>query len=247
MKNKRFSYGLAKQLVSMFLFVMAYQVRGADIIFSARPDAIEFNDPVVLTWDVPAGPNAGDVYITNIGRVERKGRLEVTPLYRLSSYTLISEDAPGLKHAEVTITVKGGRSPGDIFPLQEDFKNVRSYEFAANSLVRLLDCFHRVLQDSMGFEVDERYYRLDKKTVFVTKTASCFDPGNKNDNGIRSRRLAYWVEVFPYQPQAGKYTCEIKTFIQYQRIKEKEWRLENSSELHRLWAEKLVLGIGKAI
>ena len=179
--------------------------------------------------------------------MERKGHLEVTPLYRLSTYTLISEDASGLKHAGVTITVKGGRAVDDFFPPREDFKNGRSYELASSSLVRLLDCFHRVLQDSMGFEVDERYYRQYKKTVFVTKTSSCVDPGSKNDKGIRFRRLAYWVEVLPDQSPAGKYTCEIRTFIQYRRIKEKEWRLEKSSELHCLWAEKLVLGIGKAI
>jgi hypothetical protein len=245
MIKKRFSYWLGFQLVSMFLLVMSLHARGSDIIFRAHPQSIEINDPVVLSWDVPAGPGAGAVFITNVGRVERKGHLEVTPLNRLTTYTLLSEDATGVKHAQVTIKVKGGR--GDAFPQREDFKNKRSYEIAAPSHLHLLDCFHRVLQNSMGFEVDERYNRQNKKTVFVTKTSNRNAPVNKDDEGIRSRRLAYWVEVLQNQSSTGKYTCEIRTFIQYQRRREKTWRQEKSGELHRDSAEKLCRGIRKSI
>jgi hypothetical protein len=247
MKKERSFYLKALQAVSvsllMLLLSMPLPAQGTGIIFQGQPLSIEINDPVLLSWDVPAGIGTGDVYITNIGRVERKGQLQVTPKFQLTTYTLISEDATGLKVAQVTIHVKGGRDAQDAFPQREDFKNKRSCNIAAPKLDHLLDCFHRVLQDSMGFEVDERYNRKNEITVLVTKPF----PRDKNDRGIRSRLVAYWIEVLPHRSTDGKYTCEIRTFIQFQRIKEKTWCLEKSNELHRLCAEKLCREAGKAI
>ncbi len=75
--------------------------------------------------------------------------------------------------------------------------------------------------------------------VFVTKTSRRPDLVKRDENRIRFRRLAFWVEVSESQSPEGKYTCEIRTLIEYQRRKEKKWRLEKSDDIHRQNAEKL--------
>jgi hypothetical protein len=244
MEERRVFYWLGFRLLVMFLLLMPLHSQGPEIVFFGRPETVEIGDPVVLSWEVPEGAGVDAVFITGIGRVEREGQLRVTPLNRTTTYTLLGEGAAGLRVAQVTIEVRGGR--GDVFPQREEFKNGRDYKIAAPGLVHLLDSFHRVLQHSMGFEVEERYHRRKRRTVFVTKTSSLPGLVKRDEKGVRSRRLAYWVEVSDSRSTAGTYDCEIRTLIQYQRRKESRWRPGTGAGLHRQWADTLYRKIGKS-
>jgi hypothetical protein len=83
--------------------------------------------------------------------------------------------------------------------------------------------------------------------VFATKTGGLPAPVKNDEGGIRSRRLAYRVEIIDSASAAGKYSCRISALIQYRRFKESTWRTENSADLHRECAENLVQGIRKAL
>lgn len=160
MIKRRFYY----QLFAIFFLVLSLQAQESSIDFQGQPKTVQIGDKVVLTWNVPG---AEAVYLTNIGMVSGKGKYEVKPGNRFSTYTLLTEGAAGLRAVDVTIEVTGGK--GEAFPQREEFKHTRTFEITASSLPGLLECFHTVLQDKLGFEVDERYDRRKGKTVFVTK------------------------------------------------------------------------------
>lgn len=234
MVKRQFSF----LFIMVFFLFMALQSQGPEIRFRAQPGTVQIGDTVVLTWNVPG---AGAVYLTNAGRVEGEGRMDVRPRKRTTTYTLIAEGPWGIKTAHVTIEVNGGR--GEVFPEREKFEHGRTYEIAAPSTVKLLDSFHAVLQDSLGFEVDERYDRRKAKTVFVTKTSKRPELVKKENRRIGSRELAYWVEVPDGGSPDGKYTCEMRTFILYRRRKERRLRPEKDGGIHRESAERLRDGI----
>lgn len=222
------------QFILMVFFIMSLPAREPQIFFRAQPESVQFGDPVVLSWKVP---DKGTVYLTNIGIVSSEGQIKITPEKKTTFYTLLFEDTSGIKTAHVTIEMTGGK--GEVFPQQEEFKHARTYKIAAPSFTKLLDIFHAALQDKLGLEVDDRYKRGESKMVFVTKTSMRPALVKRDENRIRFRRLAFWVEVSESQSQKGNYTCEIRTLIEYQRRKERKWRLEKSDDIHRQSAEKL--------
>jgi hypothetical protein len=219
-------------VVIMFLFV-SFQVRGTSIDFRVQPGKVQVGDTVVLTWNVPG---AEAVYLTNIGLVSGEGRLEISPADRSSVYTLITEGVSGIETAAVTIEVTGIK--GDGFVQREDFKHGRTYEIAAPSLVKLLDCCHAVLRDSFGLEVDERYDRRKAGTVFVTKSSVSAGLVKGDGSRFRARELAYWVDVPDVRSSGGRYICEIRTFSRYRLRKERTWCIERSDGIHREIAEE---------
>jgi hypothetical protein len=175
------------QFILIVFFMMSLPAQDPQIFFRAQPESVQFGDPVVLSWKVP---DKGTVYLTNIGMVSSEGQIKITPEKKTTFYTLLFEDAFGIKTAHVTIKVKGGR--GEAFPQQEEFKHARTYTIAAPSFTKLLDSFHAVLQDSLGFEVDDRYKLGEEKMVFVTKTSRRSDLVKRDENRIRFRRLAFF-------------------------------------------------------
>ncbi len=229
------------RFISMVFFIVSLPAQEPQIFFRAQPESVQFGDPVVLSWKVP---EKGTVYLTNIGIVSSEGQIEITPEKKTTVYTLLFEETSGITTAHVTIKMTGGK--GEVFPQQEEFKHARTYKIAAPSFTKLLDIFHAVLQDSSGLEVDDRYKLGKAKMVFVTKTSMRPDLA-ENENRIRFRRLAFLVEVSENRSQEGKYTCVIRTLIEYQRRKERKWRLEKSDDIHRQSAEKLCDSIVAAL
>jgi len=227
-------FGRLMILLLLFIFI-SLQAEEPKIVFQVNPGKVQLGDPVTLSWDAPG---ADAVFLTNIGRVEIKGQLEVYPKEKLTSYFLIVGSKFGLKvkAEEVKIEVIGGRG---IFPQKEAFIHSWTYCLTAPSLVELLDCCHYVLQNAMRFEVDERYDRKKTTTVFVTGSSIQPDMVEKTEIHIRSRRISYWVEIRDNKSPQGKFTCEIRTFVEYQLRMENTWRPETSDSHYLQGAEKL--------
>jgi hypothetical protein len=203
------------------------------IVFKAQPEAVEIGDTVVVSWRVRA---ADVVYLTSHGRVEPDGQLAMAPQKASTTLTLLAQSAEGLAAASLTITVRGGR--GDVFPNEEEFRNAYEHTFSA-SLLALLDAVHAVLQNELGFVVEERHDRRTGKTVFVTTLAERREWVKSEESGIRGRKLAYWVEVEENKVRPGSFSCRIKALIQYQRRKESKWRAELQERFYRDSADAL--------
>ena len=221
-------------ITGLFLLLGAPLYAQPQIHFQARPQRVEIGASVELSWEVA---EADAVYLTGYGLVASSGRLKAEPQKSHTTFALIAQSEQGLATEIVSIEVTGQR--GDAFPAQDLFRQERLYEIAAPSLPLLLDGFHAVLQGQMKLVVDERYDRRTGQTVFATTAAQQPNLVQADENRIRARKLAYWVEVEPHKERAGRYICRIKAFIQYQRRKEQKWRPERQDALYHESAETL--------
>lgn len=212
-----------------------------EIAFEIKPNSIAPGDSAELTWQVK---NADLVYISNVGKVSLSGRIKISP-DNSTTYTLIAESKAGIITKTISLEVKGTRGDED-FPEMSEFKFRNEYKLSAPSFTAILDQVHNLLQDMLGFQVNESYDRHAGQTKFVTKLSIKPELKQRNEGAIRARRIAFLVEVNEFSAAAKEYPCAIHAFIQYQRRAESRWRPEGDENIHTQEIKKLHELINKA-
>jgi|SRR5919205_85745 hypothetical protein len=220
-------------LLTVSLHVPSLQ--GGNIQFTANATSIACGESITLRWSVPG---AVEVYISGVGRVAATGERQVRP-QGTTTYTILSEGPLGIRAKSITIQVRGcSRGPTD-YPDPGAFSDQLRERREVHSYPAFLELTHRVLQDEMSFQVDDRI-SLNGDAVFITKPreVDIRHPDDEKNRVSSRRQLAYLVEVRRGENPA-EVTYSIKTFIQYQKILGETWRPEQNEEIHRAEAVKL--------
>ncbi|MGB8889001.1 MAG: hypothetical protein WCC87_19895 [Candidatus Korobacteraceae bacterium] len=144
----------------------------------------------------------------------------------------MSEGAQGVEFASTTVAVVGERGGGD-FPDPTDFPKGLSGQRHSIRYTTFLDLAFKTLQDQMKFRVQSEHAPHDPFYVFFTDRQPRPDLVHASDRGIRSRRLAYEVQIFDPKNAASAIPFEVKAIIEYQRLGEAAWHFETNEQLTR--------------
>lgn len=213
-------------LVALLVTTLLAQER---LNISARPSAIQPGESTTLTWQTQ-GQTA---FLSGVGTVPPSGSMVVTP--RVSTtYTLVSEGTQRVEFVSTTVAVVGERGGGDAdFPNPRDFPEGLSGQRHSIRYTTFLDLAFKTLQDQMKFRVNSLHAPHDPFYVFITDRQPRPDLVHASDRGIRSRRLAYEVQIFDPKNAASAIPFEVKAILEYQRLGEAAWHFETNEELTR--------------
>lgn len=212
-----------------------------EIVFQIQPNSIAPGDSAELIWQVKG---ADQVYISNIGKAQPAGSIKISP-DNSTDYALIAESKAGIISKTISLEVKGTRGDED-FPQADEFRFKNAYQMSAPSFVLLLTHVHHLLQDMLGFQVNESYDRHVGQEKFVTRLSIKPELKQRAEGAIRARRIAFLVEINEFSAAARKYPCTIHALIQYQRRAESRWRHEGNENIHTQEIKKLHELISKA-
>lgn len=189
----------------------------------------------LLKWSIPT---ANNVYIIGLGSVASQGEMRVNPT-TTRKYTLLADTPSGSLQSEAEFVIASSCSRGpEEYPQVERFRNRLRFDRPISSLPRFLSGIHGVLQNTLGFAVDE-FSDSTSQFVFVTTLNQRGDLVRKDETNIGARRLSYLVTVKMEKDEPRSMSYTIATLIEYRRRIESTWRTENDSELHHEQAENL--------
>jgi hypothetical protein len=219
----------------LVVFSIVLYAHAPNIRIEIEPGSIWVGDSSELTWDVRG---ADKVYISHIGKVPISGKKKISP-ENTTSYTLCAEGTSGIASQTVILKVESSRGNGNDFPDRNKFKYPLSYKSPTPSLVDFLDHIHNVLQDTMGFSLEEYEDHQGGFFVFITKKSQRSNLVQKNERRIGARRIAYLVEVKKPTSQSNNFSYAIKTLIDYRLRVERTWRPERDESIYHQVGRKL--------
>ncbi|MBI2422881.1 MAG: hypothetical protein HYV27_08625 [Candidatus Hydrogenedentes bacterium] len=217
----------------MFFSILAAPAGPAIEKFDIGTPVGDGGGKVTLEWNVP---EATSVYITNVGKVENTGKLEVDYQPELKGFALVAESEAGVNVQAEAYTLGGTRGNGLLHA--SDFSHGYPYSFVASELTTLQDTFQAVLKNS-GFEVFAMWDLLTERMIFVTMPLVANGVFTQPGDAIRARRVAFWVSMPKETDPEGKCKCELKARVEYKLEKEKNWRVEPESTYYKLGTDWL--------
>ena len=198
------------------------------IRFEIQPSAIWVGDSASLEWSVPG---AGEIYISSLGIVPAAGKMIVHPVSS-KTFTLMAELNGKIVSKTAHLQLQGSKGAEEC-PESDAFERPFSHQLREPSLNKLLDRIRRVLQDNLAFIVGEFRDEQNRRYVFRTCKSSKRYLVGADETRISARRIAYLVEVDVAGVASSPWNYRIKTFIEYKRRIEREWRREENEELYR--------------
>lgn len=200
---------------------------GGSVHLKVEPSTIQAGETATLDWKVEA---ASDAVVLGVGSVTRSGALRVAPT-RSIEYVLVSETASGVVLRSARIEVTGSKS-GDDLPRDADFQFPMTRAFRPRSTPSFVDAIGPLLQ-SMQMTVDQ-FKTIDDHIIFKTGFAQRSDLLLREDsnNHIGARRIAFLVDVLPFDSKTRTLTITSRALIQYRRQIESTWRLESDNNMY---------------
>ena len=236
------------------VLLLVTQASGQSMDLKVAPTEIGPGEAATLVWNLE---NRQDAYILGIGKVTGNGSIRVRPEQTIN-YTLLIGDTSITRSKSVSIRVKNGKRGDDTCaPDHSSFRYPKMFTAANTSTISFLSSLHRVLQDRLGFSVDEvQTPPMEPHFVFTTncsvQSSLVFPHDQQNfpeDNVIGLRRVAYQIEIsesvnrkVPGQTPALNYT--LRTFVQYKKQVERIWRDEQNVAAYNKAVEMLQNEIG---
>jgi hypothetical protein len=201
----------------------------------AEPTRISAGNEATLQWQT--GTAATRVLLSDVGLVDRSGRVTVKPLAS-TVYTLVAEGPFGVVTRSVTIDVDGTR--GNDFPDSYDgFRFPITARRQAPSFVDLLESLRRALEARARAPVAGPMPSTSGHLLLVTGFATAATDSCGAETNLGERRVAYLIDLEPQTRADQWYAFTIKTFYQYRRRIERTWRTGDCREWYRSAAESL--------
>ncbi len=198
----------------------------APVRLAAEPASIHAGESAVVRWQAPDG---GRALLLGVGSVAASGSLSVAPA-QTTEYVLITESPSGVvvKNARVAVAGAKGEHP---YPEAADYRFPLSGDCKLTSFTGFLGRLHDLLQ-GMKLSVDP--FKRDDHVIFRTSFADRRDLLQEDDeqNHIGARRIAYLVDVGPWDAQSGMATVTVKALIEYRKTIEETWRSENRDAIY---------------
>lgn len=203
---------------------------GAEI--TATPATVSAGAELSLEWQAT---DAETAFVSTLGIVEVQGAADIRPLAS-QTYTLVAESAAGVRTDSVEVEVTGAKSGGPLTDRSRFGHPIRGIS-QVDRLTRFLALLHDLLQEQMGFSVEELQLP-GGPFLFVT------DEVRRNGLADKSRRikahmLAYMIEVEMPDRTPAEVVYTIKTAMTYQKRIERTSRKETNAEIHKKEAQKL--------
>jgi hypothetical protein len=212
------------------------------IKLSVDHSTIEPGDSSRITWK----SDGDSAFLIGIGKVPLSGSTSLQPKAS-TDYVLVVARNGVFSYANVSVKVNGEKGAAT-FPDPDEFNaegNITSDE-SSKSYLDFLDIVFKTLQDKMAFSV--RGEHLPRATFFDFYTNRQIKPElvRSSDRGIRQRRVAYWFRAYE-PPHDRPVSFEIRTSVEYQRLGESEWRMEQDPQLKKYAAQLLKSTIPDAV
>jgi hypothetical protein len=226
--------------MSLFTFTLIFGIFVSEeqlpsIELGVQPNDIGIGNFIKLTWAVT---NAKNIFISGYGKVTSTGMLSIRP-DKTTSFTLIAENDAGIASKTVTVRVRGIRGEFD-FPDRSLFRYSKSYRTSTPSVVNFVDHVYTILQDTMGFRVDDLLTMRDDRFILITNRLQIdYLIKHHERQRIATWRIAYLVEIEKPNSQSKESVYFIKAIIEYKRKVEQRWRLEEDELLYNLGIQKL--------
>lgn len=215
-------------LIFLIQNTVVFAQQSPNIELNIQPNEIWIGESAKLTWSVT---NAKYIFISGVGKVTPAGVQYLKPT-KTTSFTLIAESDKKTAFKTVTVKVNGGRGELD-FPERRSFKYSKSYKASIPSLGNFVDKIYSVLQDSMGFNVDFiEDIRGDRIYLLTDRLQNSYIAKQQDDIKIAAWRIAFLVELVKPKTHSGEIVYFVKAVIEYKRIIEKKWRLENDKLIY---------------
>lgn len=233
-----------KKLI-IILCLVTFRIAQANepiIKMDIKPNKINIGQIAELTWQVS---NAKRVYISTLGRVNSSGSQKLYP-DKTTIISIIAEGDNNITSKSIKIIVMGTRGDG-LSPDENLFRYPHSYDTTGVNYTDLLDVIHNVLQDTMGFSIQNEHKLHYGPFIFLTNYSQKGYLVDSNERTIGARRIAYAVEVKLINRLKNKVRYTIKSVIQYRKKIVRTWRLETSDSLYNNESERLHSNVHSAL
>lgn len=217
------------KIYALLLLSFSFSVSAQQPIINidSMQNTMYIGDTILLNWDIQ---HADYAYIFNLGKIPLSGSQKISPQEN-TTFTIIAEGENGIISKSIFINVEGGRGKKD-FPSFEKFDSKRQFTIQGISTIKILKHIHNILQDYLEVQVNESYDRHNGKTIFLTKLTQNPNLIQSDESQIRSRRIAYMVEVKNVDSKLEEYSYSVDVYIQYQRRSESTWRTEQDKKIY---------------
>lgn len=182
-------------------------------------------DPIMLTWRAPAST---DAYITGYGKVTGSGEVRLFPATS-TEYKIILEKDSKVFTESAKVLVEGVKGSFDK-PALDEFQYGQVFP-TTSKLIPLFDRVKQILQDSLHLTFSE--FSNSGSYFFVTNRSSRPDLVSVAESArIRTKRVAYLIEIKPLDAASRRCDVGIKCVIEYLRRGEETWRKDSNDDAH---------------
>lgn len=240
--------------------LVAKGVDSETVYLSASSKSVQSGEAVTLNWNT-GGPRA---YLSGVGSVGTQGTAVVVPQFT-TTYSLIT-DTPSLRR-DTTITIVGIKGDYDSFPKQSEYNGHQEHSKSVSSLVDYLGMLRQLLQNDLKFIIND--FSRNDTHFFQTHLSETSSFSPIKEYGMRAQKISYLIAITQIAPEncppksrpqlglpkqdnsasthASKLCIKIDVAanIQYQRLSEDEWRLNNNPDLCRERSSAFLTEISK--